>query len=77
VKVLGVLGLLDKGETDWKVLVIDVCDPLAEKLNGVKDVERLLPGLLDAARDWWRVYRVPDGEEGNDFAFGGRWRDKK
>ena len=71
------LGLLDKGETDWKVLVIDVRDPLAEKLNGVKDVERLLPGLLDAARDWWRIYRVPDGEEGNDFVFGGRWRDKK
>ena len=22
------------GETDWKILVIDVQDPLAEKLNG-------------------------------------------
>ena len=22
------------GETDWKVMVIDVKDPLAEKLNG-------------------------------------------
>jgi inorganic pyrophosphatase len=34
VKVLGVLALLDEGETDWKVVVIDVTDPLASKLNG-------------------------------------------
>lgn len=34
VKVLGVMALLDEGETDWKVLAIDVNDPLAPKLNG-------------------------------------------
>ena len=34
VKVLGVFGLLDQGETDWKVLAIDVRDPLAKSLNG-------------------------------------------
>jgi inorganic pyrophosphatase len=34
VKVLGTLALLDEGETDWKVIVIDVNDPLAPKLNG-------------------------------------------
>ena len=27
-------SLRASGETDWKVLVIDVKDPLAEKLNG-------------------------------------------
>ena len=26
--------ILTIGETDWKVLAIDVTDPLAEKLNG-------------------------------------------
>ena len=27
VKVLGVMALLDEGETDWKIIVIDVNDP--------------------------------------------------
>lgn len=34
VKVLGVMALIDEGETDWKVLAIDVKDPLASKMNG-------------------------------------------
>lgn len=34
VKILGVLALLDEGETDWKLLAIDIRDPMAEKLNG-------------------------------------------
>lgn len=35
VKILGVMALLDEGETDWKVIAIDVNDPLAPKLNGM------------------------------------------
>lgn len=46
VKVLGVMALLDEGETDWKVIVIDVNDPLAAKLNDIEDVERHMPGLI-------------------------------
>jgi inorganic pyrophosphatase len=34
VKVLGVIALLDEGETDWKVIGIDVRDPNASKVNG-------------------------------------------
>ena len=34
VKVLGTMLLVDEGETDWKVIAIDVTDPLAETLNG-------------------------------------------
>lgn len=77
VKMLGVLGLLDAGETDWKVLVIDIHDPMAAKLNGLDDVERWLPGLMEATRDWWRVYRVPDGRGANEFLFGGRWKGRR
>ncbi len=36
-------ALLDEGETDWKVIVIDVNDPLASKLNDIEDVERPPP----------------------------------
>jgi hypothetical protein len=34
VKILGVMALLDEGETDYKLIAIDVNDPLASKLNG-------------------------------------------
>lgn len=33
VKVLGVLAMIDEGETDWKVIAINVEDPEAKVLN--------------------------------------------
>ena len=38
-----------QGETDWKVLVIDVFDPLAENLNDIHDIEKLMPGFLSVS----------------------------
>ncbi|CAH8669308.1 unnamed protein product [Heterobilharzia americana] len=46
VKVLGILAMIDEGETDWKVIVINVSDPMAEKLNDIQDVDTHMPGLL-------------------------------
>jgi inorganic pyrophosphatase len=40
---LGVLALIDDGETDWKVLTIQVSDPLANELNDIADVEKHIP----------------------------------
>lgn len=74
VKVLGVLGLIDNGKADWKVLVIDIHDPLADQVNDLDDVSKHFPGLLDASRDWFRIYGLPDGEGQGEFAFGGVWR---
>jgi inorganic pyrophosphatase len=54
VKILGIMALLDEGETDWKVIVVDVQDPLASKLNDIEDVERHLPGLIRATNEWFR-----------------------
>lgn len=77
VKVLGVMALLDEEETDWKIIVIDVNDPLAPKLNDVEDVERHLPGLLRATNEWFRIYKIPDGKPENQFAFSGECKNKK
>ncbi|KAG7808755.1 hypothetical protein KL921_003837 [Ogataea angusta] len=77
VKVLGVMALLDEGETDWKVIVIDVNDPLAPKLNDIEDVEKHLPGLLRATNEWFRIYKIPDGKPENQFAFSGECKNKK
>ncbi|OBZ79771.1 Inorganic pyrophosphatase [Grifola frondosa] len=65
VKVLGIMALLDEGETDWKVLVIDVRDPLASRLNDIEDVERHFPGLVRATNEWFRIYKIPDGKPEN------------
>jgi len=77
VKVLGILGLIDSGETDWKVIVINVDDPLAGKLDDIWDVERHMPGLLAATRDWFRIYKIPDGRETNESAFWGEFRGRR
>ncbi|KAI0784949.1 inorganic pyrophosphatase [Abortiporus biennis] len=77
VKVLGIMALLDEGETDWKVLVVDVNDPLASKLNDIEDVERHLPGLVRATNEWFRIYKIPDGKPENQFAFSGEAKNKK
>jgi inorganic pyrophosphatase len=74
---LGVMALLDEEETDWKIMVIDVKDPLAAKLNDVEDVERHLPGLLRATNEWFRIYKIPDGKPENQFAFSGECKNKK
>ena len=40
------INILLKGETDWKVIGIDVNDPLAENLNDINDVDKIMPGFL-------------------------------
>ncbi|KAI8579169.1 hypothetical protein K450DRAFT_243091 [Umbelopsis ramanniana AG] len=77
VKVLGIMALLDEGETDWKIIVIDVNDPLAPKLNDIEDVEKHLPGLVRATNEWFRIYKIPDGKPENVFAFSGEAKNKK
>lgn len=69
VKVLGVLGMIDEGEMDWKVIVVDINDPLASEMNDIDDLYRVLPGLLHATFSWFRTYKVPDGKAHNVFAF--------
>jgi inorganic pyrophosphatase len=68
VKVLGVLAMIDDGETDWKVLTIRTADPMASKLNDVDDLEREMPGAISSLREWLRVYKVVDGKPENSFA---------
>ena len=76
VKVLGLFGLIDDGETDWKIVAIDVRDPLADQLNDIKDVEKHCPGLLKATYEWFKIYKIPDGKPANQFAFQGNSMDK-
>lgn len=69
VKVLGTVALIDEGETDWKLLAIDVNDPTADLMNDVSDIETHYPGLLKATVEWFKIYKIPDGKAENQFAF--------
>merc|ERR1712159_37063 len=68
VKVLGVSAMIDEGETDWKIICIDVTDPLAEKLNDITDVDEVTKKTV---YEWFRDYKIPDGKPANSFAFDG------
>ncbi|QLQ81822.1 hypothetical protein HG537_0G00760 [Torulaspora globosa] len=75
VKILGSLALIDDGELDWKVIAISVDDPLANEIHNLDDVERKLPGILDATREWFRNYKIPAGKPPNSFAFDEKYKD--
>ncbi|KAG1681902.1 Inorganic pyrophosphatase [Nymphon striatum] len=77
VKVLGTFALIDEGETDWKVLAIDVNDPMADKLNDIKDIHTYMPGFLKASHEWFKIYKMPDGKPPNKFAFDGEPKNKE
>lgn len=75
VKILGVMALIDDGETDWKLLAIRVDDPLAEEVHDIDDIKTKMPGLLEATHEWFRIYKMPDGKPENKFAFEGQAKD--
>eukprot|EP00040_Diaphanoeca_grandis_P031585 m.189286 g.189286 ORF g.189286 m.189286 type:complete len:286 (-) comp32369_c3_seq3:1835-2692(-) len=77
VKVLGVMAMIDEGETDWKVIGIDVNDPNASKMNDIDDVDKVFPGHIAATSEWFRIYKIPAGKPANSFAFDGEAKNKE
>jgi inorganic pyrophosphatase len=62
VKILGGIAPNDGDETDWKILVIDVEDPIADLVNSWEDVEQYRPGVTQAFYDWFTYYKVARGD---------------
>jgi inorganic pyrophosphatase len=75
VKVVGVLGMIDEGEMDYKLLCIAKDDPMASSINSVSDLERLMPGKIQKIVNWFKYYKVPDGKPVNSFAFDEKAKD--
>ncbi|XP_047422880.1 inorganic pyrophosphatase 2, mitochondrial isoform X1 [Sciurus carolinensis] len=76
VKILGILALIDEGETDWKLIAINVNDPEASKFHDIDDVRKFKPGYLEATLNWLTYYKVPEGKPENKFAFNGEFKNK-
>lgn len=68
-KVLGIAGMIDEGEMDWKVIAINREDPKSAMINTIQDLERLQPGKVERILQWFKQYKVPDGKPLNTFAF--------
>ena len=55
VKVLGDIELIDQGELDHKIIVIDAADPMAAKLNSAADLKTVMPGVLEKLVEWLKM----------------------
>jgi len=73
VKVLGVWAMIDAGETDWKILVIDVTDPKAGVVNNIEDARREFPQAVEDVFEFLKNYKHPAV---NKFAFDEKLLDK-
>ncbi|XP_049848492.1 inorganic pyrophosphatase-like [Schistocerca gregaria] len=69
VKILGTYAMIDEGETDWKILAVDVNDEKASQMNDVEDIDKVIPGTTKAVYEFLRDYKIPDGKPANVFAF--------
>merc|ERR1712034_94129 len=73
VKILGVLALVDSGETDWKLLVVRTDNPKFVDINTLSDLKES-PFYSEVAdiRSWLENYKVPTKKRKNQFGFGGQ-----
>jgi len=77
VKVIGAIGLIDEGETDWKVIAIDVNDPKAHYINGIDDLKKHKIGALEAITDFFINYKTVDGKQKNLLWENGKFLDQQ
>lgn len=75
-KVLGCLGLIDDGECDWKIIVIDVRDNNSKKMNDISDIKKFYPNLQTITYNWFRNYKKADNKPENNFLDGGEFKNK-
>jgi len=69
VKVLSVLGLIDEGETDWKIIALRVDHPKARQIHTIDDASEVLgKDFKTLILDWFENYKVPDGKPQNKFS---------
>eukprot|EP00494_Astrolonche_serrata_P024361 UN24619 len=67
-KVLGIVGLIDEGETDWKIIGINRENPLAAKLNSFEDIDKVCGDKVRSGIiEWFKMYKTTDGKPENTF----------
>jgi len=69
--VLGILGMQDGSETDWKVIVMNIEEANRNKIENMDDLDKVHPGLSATIRNYFKIYKVPSGKPETIFAFDG------
>ena len=78
VRILGVLAMIDEGETDWKLIVIRDDDKLAEKIQCYADLVNHMPGAVEGIVEWFTNYKTKLGTKPkNEWALNGDCQDEK
>jgi inorganic pyrophosphatase len=72
VRVLGALALMDGGETDWKLLVVNVDDGTETAAITWRNVGDIPDDLLGEIRQWFKMYKTAEGKSENVFALDGK-----
>lgn len=75
VKIVGIIALIDQGETDWKVIGIDINNPISAELNSLEDVEKYFPHKLNDIKEWFIKYKTAVGKPENKIALNGKIMD--
>ena len=65
--VLGICGLVDQGELDYKIVALELNEAKARKITCLQSYEKACPGHLEAIVTWFREYKVWEGKQPNKF----------
>lgn len=65
------LGLIDEGETDWKVITEAIGPDATGTYGSLNNVPQELKATIVK---WFREYKTADGKKPNEFVFGGELR---
>lgn len=72
IKILGVLRLIDEGESDEKLVAVHVDSKLA-RFSEISDLQKQYPGMIEILEIWFSNYKgegqiISDGFAGQDVA---------
>lgn len=72
-KVLGAIAMIDDGETDWKIIGINVLDAKANELHDIDSVDK---NVLTNITNFLKNYKIPEGKTPS-FGFDGIAQNKE
>eukprot|EP01064_Diplonema_japonicum_P026080 TRINITY_DN3749_c0_g1_i1.p2 TRINITY_DN3749_c0_g1~~TRINITY_DN3749_c0_g1_i1.p2 ORF type:complete len:256 (+),score=93.22 TRINITY_DN3749_c0_g1_i1:52-819(+) len=77
VKALGVLAMIDEGETDWKLIALPATEEFA-RFNTLKDLQAdpVYNQKLADIVHWFRYYKTTDGKPENSFGFNSEYQNE-
>jgi hypothetical protein len=74
---LGILAMLDHGETDWKVIVMNAREADSLGIKDITDLKDEREGIPEQVTRFFRNYKIPSGEPPNEFAYNAEVKDRK